>query len=153
MSDSAAQPGILLVEDSSTLFNEIKSLMGFMGYDTFYVNDLETLAGALNRGEFTAVLLGEFQGESARQKALELIQPGSFPVILVNQDKINLEKYQSQQHQVIAHLEMPLKFEPVSAALAQASELISASDAESLKKQVNSIPKLGAVVQPFSRFV
>jgi len=143
MSDSAAQPAILLVEDNSSLFNEIKSLMGFMGYDTFYVNDLDSLQGALNSADFSAVLLGEFQGEAARQQALELMGSGAIPVILFNQDKINLGKYQSQQHAVIAHLELPLKFEPVNTALQQAQALCEASDADNLKKQVNSIPKLG----------
>lgn len=143
MSDNAAQPGILLVEDNSSLFNEIKSLMGFLGYDTYYVNDLDSLQGALNSADFSAVLLGEFQSEAARQQALELMKPALIPVILFNQDKINLEKYQSQQYGVIAHLELPLKFEPVNAALQQAQALSEASDADNLKKQVNSIPKLG----------
>lgn len=143
MSDSASQPSILLVEDDIQLFNEIKSLMGFMGFNTFYVNDLDALSGALNSSEFTAVLLGNFQNEDARQKALTLIKPSAIPVILFNQNKINLDKYQSQYDQVLAHLEMPLKYEPVSNALQQASMQFAAADTESVKKQVSSIPKLG----------
>jgi len=143
MSDSSSQPSILLVEDDTSLFNEIKSLMGFMGFNTFYVNDLEALTGALNSGDFTAVLLGDFQGEDARQKALASIQPSSSPVILFNQDKLNLDKYQTQFEQVIAHLEMPLKVEPVSSALQQARSQQSLTNTETVKKQVSSIPKLG----------
>lgn len=143
MSDSASQPSILLVEDDLPLFNEIKSLMGFMGFNTFYVNDLDALSGALNSSDFTAVLLGEFQNEDARQKALTLIKPSAIPVILFNQNKINLDKYRSQHELVLAHLEMPLKYEPVSHALQQASNQSPVVNTETVKKQVSSIPKLG----------
>ena len=125
MSNASPQPAILLVEDDSPLFNEIKSLMGFMGFDTFYVNDLDALTGALNSGEFTCVLLGDFQGERSRVDALQKIQSSGLSVLLFNKDKTNLEKYQSQFEQVLGHLEMPLKYEPVADALKN----VSASDA------------------------
>jgi len=137
------QAGILLVEDDIQLFNEIKSLMGFMGYDTYYVNDLDALNGSLNSGEFSAVLMGQFQGARAREEALQRIQSVGLPVILFNQDTSSLEKYQGQYERVIAHLEMPLKYEPVAAALKQAQSF-SASDAvSSVQKLVSRIPRLG----------
>lgn len=143
MSDTSVQPGILLVEDNLSLFNEIKSLMGFVGYETFYVNDLDALTGALNSGEFRAILLGEFQGEAARVKALQKIQLSGLPVLLFNQDNINLEKYQSQFDKVIAHLAMPLKYEPVAEALEKANAFLAVDSQSSVKKRISQIPKLG----------
>lgn len=143
MSNTSPQPGILLVEDDSQIFNEIKSLMGFMGFDTFYVNDLDALTGALNSGEFKCVLLGGFQSDRARLEALEKIQSSAVPVILFNQDKINLEKYQAQFDVVSGHLDMPLKYEPVSLALEDIGSSDNASSATAVGKLVSRIPKLG----------
>jgi len=143
MSNNPSQPTILLLEDDTQLFNEIKSLMGFMGYDTFYINDLDTLSGALKDADFSVILLGEFQGEKARIRALELIQPADIPVILFNQDKSNLNHYQAQFNKIAAHLEMPLKHEPVSAALELITMLSDESAASSVSKLVSRIPKLG----------
>jgi sigma-54 dependent transcriptional regulator, flagellar regulatory protein len=143
MSDPLVQSSILLVEDNTTLFNEIKSLMGFIGYDTFYVNDLDSLTGALNSGDFSIVLLGEFQGEKNRISALEKIQVSGLPVLLFNQDKINLEKYQLQFEKVIAHLPMPLKYEPLAEALEKTSAFITQDSGSAVKKCLNRVPKLG----------
>lgn len=143
MSDNPAQPAILLLEDNAQLFNEIKSLMGFMGYDVFYVNDPEAISGVLASTNLVAILLGEFQGDKARTAALELIQTADLPVILFNQDKTNLEKYQSQFNKVVAHLEMPLKLEPVSAVFEQVKVVNETNAAASVNKLVSRIPKLG----------
>lgn len=143
MSNSSLQPGILLVEDDSQVFNEIKSLMGFMGFDTFYVNELNGLTGALNSAEFTCVLLGAFQGERSRIEALQIVQASALPVILFNQDKVNLEKYQAQFDVVSSHLEMPLKHEPVSIALEAISASNNLASATAVGKLVSRIPKLG----------
>ncbi len=147
MSNIPPQPGILLVEDNSSLFNETKSLMGFIGYETFYVNDLDALTGALNSGEFKCVLLGEFQGETSRTQALQKIQDAGLSVILFNQHKTHLEKYQSQFDAVVTHLEIPLKYEAVSQALEKVSAMapacVGANSGESVKQLVSRIPKLG----------
>lgn len=143
MSLTTEQPSILLVEDDAQRFNEIKSLMSFMGFDTFYVNELEALSGALNNGNFNAVLLGKFKGESSRLSALEQIQHADLPVILFNQDQLNLQKYQSQYEKLVAHLQSPLKYEPVSNALQQAKKLLESADAASVSQLVSRIPKLG----------
>jgi len=144
MSSSSPQPSILLIEDDSQLFNEIKSLMGFMGFETFYVNDLDALTGALNSTDFSCVLLGEFQGERSRVDALKKIQSTTLPVLLFNQDKNHLDKYQSQFKAVVSHLEMPLKYEPVAKALEKVNSAVdSAGDAADVSKLVSRIPKLG----------
>ncbi len=143
MPDSSVQSRILLVEDNAQIFNETKTLMNFMGFDTFYVNDLDALTGALKGSGYTAVLLGEFQGERSRAEALQMIEAAELPVILFNQDRINLEKYQSQFNKVIAYLHMPLKYEPVVEALEKASALADAESSESVRKRVSQIPKLG----------
>lgn len=143
MSGSPLQPGILLVEDNSQLFNEIKSLMSFMGHDTFYVNDLDALTGALNSAEFSCVLLGEFQGERSRVEALEKIQTSATPVLLFNQDKTNLDKYRSRFDNILLHLEMPLKLEPVTQALSKLSAITRSPAVDSVGKLVSRIPKLG----------
>ena len=143
MSDSSPKLSILLVEDDSQLFNEIKSLMGFLGFETLYVNELDALDSVLSSGEFCAVLLGEFQGELPRGRALQQIQLAGLPVILFNQDIGNLDKYQSQYDRVVAHLPMPLKYEPVSAALEQVKELAGANEVAAVSKLVSGIPKLG----------
>ncbi len=134
---------ILLVEDDSKLFAEIKGIMGFVGYDTLYVNDLDALKGALNSADFSVVMLGAFLGNEPRGQALELIAATDLPVILFNQDGPSLEKYQSQYPRVIAQLDTPLKYEPVAEALEQAAEMAGSGDAQSLSKQISSIPKLG----------
>ncbi len=143
MSNPSPQPAILLVEDDSQLFNEIKSLMNFIGYDTFYVNDIEVLDGALNGGEFSCVLLGEFKNERARIEALEKISLLKLPVIIFNQTRHNLEKYQSQYKNVTSHLDMPLKYEPVATALRQIKREPPANDNVIVSKLVSQIPKLG----------
>ncbi len=143
MSNTPPQPGILLVEDNSSLFNEIKSLMSFIGYETFYVNDLDALTGALNSGEFKCVLLGEFQGEASRIEALQKIQDANLSVILFNQHKTNLEKYQSQFDSIVSNLQMPLKYEAVSAALEKVSEQVQTTAGASVKRLISRIPKLG----------
>lgn len=143
MSDTSVQSSILLVEDDTQLFNEIKSLMSFVGFDTYYVNDLDALTGALNSTEFTAVLLGDFQGERSRTAALQKIQSSGLPVLLFNQDKIHLEKYQAEYDKVIAHLDMPLKYEPVTEALEKATVFAVSDSAASVNKLISRIPKLG----------
>ena len=143
MSDSSTQPSILLVEDSTSLFNEIKALMGFIGYETFYVNDIDALTGALKSGDFDCVFLGDFQGERFRVDALKLIKKSSLPVVILNQDKINLDKYQSQFTNVISHLDIPLKHEPVSRILEKVREFKDASQNTKISKIISNIPKLG----------
>jgi len=143
MSHAPPQPGILLVEDNSSLFNELKSLMGFIGFDTFYVNDQDALTGALNSNEYKCVLLGEFQGESSRIEALQKIQDAGLSVVLFNQHKTHLQKYQSQFNRVVTHLDMPLKYEAVTQALEKVSASACASAGDSVKQLISRIPKLG----------
>ncbi len=145
------QQRILLVEDDPQIFSEIKALMGFVGYETVYVNDIDTLNGVFdnrscderNGHVFSAVLLGRFQGECARIEALKRVESTGLPVILFNLDKALLEKYRSQFNRVVAHLEMPLKYDALSGALTQADAFLLDNDGATLKKMVSRIPKLG----------
>lgn len=143
MSESVTLRRILLIEDDSQQFNEIKSLMSFLGFETLYVNSLDSLKGVISETEFSAVLLGEFKSDEKRMKALEVLSDHDLSVLLFNQSQENLEKYQAQYHKVLAQLEMPLKYEPVSAALKQACELSVSNGAASLHQQISRIPKLG----------
>ncbi|VAW59172.1 Flagellar regulatory protein FleQ [hydrothermal vent metagenome] len=143
MSDSTSQPSILLVEDNPQVFNEIKSLLNFVGYDTLYVNDLDALSGALNSANFSAVLMGEFKGETTRLSALEKIQTAGPPIILFNLEKSHLDKYQSQFADIISLLEMPFKYEAVAQALEKAKSLSASNSESAVKKQIARIPKLG----------
>jgi len=143
MSTPSDQSSILLVEDSTQIFNEIKTLMGFVGFDTFYVNDVDALTGALNSSEFKCVMLGEFQGEASRLEALQKIQSADLSVVLFNQHKTHLEKYQSQFSCVATHLEMPLKYEAVAQALEVASENARVEAGDSVKHLISQTPKLG----------
>jgi len=164
MSNPSLQPAILLVEDDSQVFNEIKSLMNFIGYDTFYVNDVEVLDGALSNGDFSCVFLGEFKSERARVEALQKIAPGQLPVLIFNQNKHNLEKYQVQFENVVSYLDMPLKYEPVAQALQKVSGL-NRNDSEidqsglsgcAVRKLVSKIPKLGGssvIIQDVRRLI
>jgi len=117
--------------------------MGFMGFETFYVNDLDALTGALNSAEFTCVLLGDFQGERSRVDALKIIQSVNLPTLLFNQDKSHLDKYQSQFDVVVSYLEMPLKYEPLADALKKVNSSVESSRATDVGKLVSRIPKLG----------
>ncbi|VAW57130.1 Flagellar regulatory protein FleQ, partial [hydrothermal vent metagenome] len=162
MSNPSPQPAILLVEDDSQLFNEIKSLMNFIGYDTFYVNDIEVLDGALNNGEFACVFLGEFTHERARIEALQKISPLNLPVIIFNQNKNNLEKYQSQFENIVSYLDMPLKYEPVSSALKKVNDLSAENDnkanssGRAVTKLISQMPKLGgssAIIQGVRKLI
>jgi len=143
MSPPPVQPSILLVEDNTKIFSETKRLMGFIGFDTFYVNDLDALTGALNSGDFKCVLLGEFQGEASRVDALHKIQQAGLPVVLFNQHKTHLEKYQSQFDSLVTHLDMPLKYDAVSQALEKVSDIVVVDASQSVKQLINRIPKLG----------
>jgi len=143
MSAPSVQSSILLVEDNTQIFNEIKTLMGFVGFDTFYVNDMDALTGALKSSEFKCVMLGEFQGEASRLEALQKIQSAGLSVVLFNQHKTHLEKYQSQFTSVITHLEMPLKYEAMAQALEKASVNILVDAGDSVKQLISQTPKLG----------
>ncbi|MCW9004227.1 MAG: sigma-54 dependent transcriptional regulator [Gammaproteobacteria bacterium] len=148
MSENNLLPPVLLVEDNNQIFSEIKSLMGFIGYDAVYTPDITSLKAALDHGDYTAMLLGEFHGNSSQREVLELVADTGrdMQIILLNQPKENLEKYQQIYLHVLAHLEMPLKYQPVVDALNRASEFHQHDLQEgsaSCKDLIANVPKLG----------
>ena len=148
MSANNSLPPVLLVEDNNQIFSEIKSLMGFIGYDAVYSADINSLKDALGHGDYTALLLGEFHGSSSQREVLELVADKGLDmqVILLNQPKDNLAKYQQIYPHVLAHLEMPLKYQPVVDALNRANEFHQHDLQEgsaSCKELIAHVPKLG----------
>lgn len=148
MSADNNRPPVLLVEDDNQIFSEIKSLMGFIDYDAVYTPDKASLEAALDNADYTAMLLGEFHGSSSQREVLELVAEAGrdMQVILLNQPKDNLEKYQQLYPHVLAHLDMPLKYEPVSDALNRANEFHQHDLQEgsaSCKELISNVPKLG----------
>ena len=147
MSAAPLQESVLLVEDSPQLFNEIKSLMAFMGYDTVYTSDIDSLNAALDSREFTAILLGALSGESAQRQALDIIDSDAAEqqVILINQPVEQFDKYRQLSRSVVAHLDMPLRFEPVMEALGRAREFYDRNRQEgsaTCRKMLGNVPKL-----------
>ncbi len=139
---------ILLIEDNSQIFNEIKTLMAFMGYETVYVHELEQLGAVLESRDFTAILLGEHHGSSAQKEALTQIEAANpqAQVILVSQSTENYEKFRDNYSCVIAHLDMPLRLEPMAEALNRAQtahEQQQDAGARAYNDILNGVPKLG----------
>ena len=148
MSANNSLPPVLLVEDNNQIFSEIKSLMGFIGYDAVYSANINSLKDALAHGDYTALLLGEFHGTTSQREVLELVADTGrdMQIILLNQPQDNLEKYQQIYPHVLAHLDMPLKYQPVVDALNRANEFHQHDLQEgsaSCKELIAHVPKLG----------
>ena len=148
MTTENQQKSVLLIEDNIQIFNEIKSLMTFLGYDTVYAPELDNLQATLSNRDYTAMLLGSCQNESVQKKALGLIKEfdAESQVILINQPKDNYDKYRETCSCVMAHLEMPLTYEPVIEALGRASEFHQHAQEQgsaSCRQIIGKVPKLG----------
>ncbi|MCW9014735.1 MAG: sigma-54 dependent transcriptional regulator [Gammaproteobacteria bacterium] len=147
MTTAAPHSKILLVEDDTQIFNEIKSLMSFLGHETAYASTLDELKANLNQHDFTAILLGRFHDLSAQKQAVSVIDEykDRYQVVLFNQPAENFEKYHSQNPSVIAHLDMPLTHQPVVDALARAKEFHDKTREEgsaACREMLDNIPKL-----------
>jgi len=148
MTSDNQQKSILLIEDNIQIFNEIKSLMTFLGYDTVYASDLDGLKGALGNRDYTSMLLGACHNESEQKKALEMINEhdSESQVILINQPKEHFDKFRENYACVMAHLDMPLTYEPMIEALGRASEFHQHNKEQgsaSCRQLINNVPKLG----------
>ena len=148
MSEAVPKKPILLIEDNTKIFNEIKSLMNFLGHDVVYAPDPSSLTTALDSREFFAVLLGACHNESAQKQALQTMKKfdSRYQLILINQPKENFEKYREQNTCVVAHLEMPLLYQPVVEALALAGSAEQSDNKDgsaSCRQIINKVPKLG----------
>lgn len=147
MTTESLQSSILLVEDDNRIFNEIKTLMSFMGFETVYTHDLSSLDSTLNNHHYTAVLLGHCHGVSDQKQALEILQHCSNEpqVVLVNQPEDNFQKYSEQYPCVTAYLDMPLKHGPVSEILDYVREQHkkAGDDTHDVRQIIGGVPKLG----------
>ena len=147
MTTEQTAASILLVEDDSSIFNEIKSLMAFMGYETVYTPEQDGLAAVLGSRDFTAIILGRFHNETAQKQAMEMIRDhgGNQQVILINQPKDNFDKYHEFCGCVMGHLDMPLKYEPVVEVLGRAKEFHEKNREEgsaTCRQMLGNVPKL-----------
>jgi len=148
MATAAPQKYILLAEDDTQTFNEIKSLMTFLGYESIYAPEIDSLVPALESRDYTAVFLGAYRNETVQKQAIEIIKASdsSLQVILLNQPKENYEKYREMCSCIIAHLEAPLTYEPVTEALGRANEFHDRNKKEgstSCRDLIGKVPKLG----------
>jgi len=148
MTSDQQQKSVLLIEDNIQIFNEIKSLMTFLGYDTVYASDLDGLKGALGNRDYTSMLLGACHNESVQKKALDMINEhdAESQIILINQPKDNFDKFRETYACVMAHLAMPLTYEPVIEALGRASEFHQHNKEQgsaSCRELISNVPKLG----------
>ena len=147
MTTESLQSSILLVEDDNSIFNEIKTLMSFMGFETAYTHDLSSLDTTLNNNHYAAVLLGRCHGASDQKQALDILQHcgNDTQVVLVNQPQENLHKYSELYPCVMAHLDLPLRHEPVLEILNRfrvQQEKIS-DDRQDVREIIDGVPKLG----------
>jgi len=147
MTTESLHSSILLVEDDTTIFNEIKTLMSFMGFETAYTHDLSSLDTTLNSNHYTAVLLGYCHGVSDQKQALDILQQCSDEpkVVLVNQPEENLHKYSEEYTCVMAHLDMPLKHGPVNEILNRMREdqEQAKDEQQDVRQIIDGVPKLG----------
>lgn len=146
MTTESLQTSILLVEDDNKIFNEIKTLMSFMGFEISYTHDLSSLDTTLKNNHYTAVLLGRCHGASDQKQALDILQHCSNgpQVVLVNQPEENFLKYSEQFSCVMAFLDMPLKHGPVSEILSRVRESKKADDdTKDVRQIIGGVPKLG----------
>ena len=90
MTTESLQTSILLVEDDNKIFNEIKTLMSFMGFEISYTHDLSSLDTTLKNNHYTAVLLGRCHGASDQKQALDILhgntsKPELYPMLGVEE--------------------------------------------------------------------
>ena len=142
MNDDKSIDSILLIEQRVDVFNEIKSLLAFIGYDTVLLSDSERLGDVLQEKTFSAVLLGKFQGESPARVLRVIAEQGKAPaVMLLNFMDEQFNALRDQWLFVVANLALPLRHDPVVEALNRAQCLRSAAGVA--KRILGNMPKLG----------
>ena len=135
-------PSILLIETDSLLFNDIKALMAFIGYDTTYLTGDAGLIELLQERTFSAVLLGRAQGEAAGRVLRAMAELGNPPaVILLNFPEDQFNAHREQWPFVVGNLVLPLRHEPVIEVLSRAHSLRGATGVA--KRILGHVPKLG----------
>ena len=133
---------ILLVEQNVDVFNEIKSLLAFIGYDTVLLSDTEQLGALLQDKSFSIVLLGKIPGEVPAQLLRVIAEHGKAPsVILLIFIDDQFNALREQWPLVVANLMLPLRHDPVVEALNRAQCMRGAAGVT--KRILGNMPKLG----------
>ncbi len=145
---SAQNPSILLIEQNDQVFNDIKSLMAFLSYDTVYLSTLEHLNAAVESRHYHLVMLGAGLSQAGQQNALELLQQNAnrMQVILLDADKERAEQYQQHFSCVIGVLDTPLKHDALQVLLQRADEFHQSMQLKTdpdVKNLLEYAPKLG----------
>lgn len=143
MSVDKQADSILLVEQNPDLFNEIKTLLAFIGYDTVLLAHDEQLGHLLQEKTFGAVLLGKAKGETANRVLRIMAEQDKSPaVILLNFSEDQFNVHRDQWSFVVANLSLPLRHEPVIEALNRAQALRGSASGVA-RKILGNVPKLG----------
>lgn len=142
MSADKTADSILLIEQNPDIFNEIKSLLAFIGYDTVLLSNTDQLASLLQEKAFGAVLLGKVPGEAAN-RVLRVMSDldKSAAVVLLNFPEDQFNAHREQWPFVVGNLTLPLRHEPVIEVLNRAQSLRGATGVA--KRILGHVPKLG----------
>ena len=133
---------ILLIEQCSDVFNEIKSLLAFIGYDAVLLSDTEQLGVLLQNKTFCAVLVGRLQGDTPARVLQVIAAHSRAPaVILLNFIEDQFNNLREQWPFVVANLMLPLRHDPVVDALNRVQCVRGTAGVT--KKILGNMPKLG----------
>lgn len=148
MSQSTDHLPILLIEQNDQIFNDIKSLMAFLAYDTVYLSSVDHLPSAIEGRDYHLVMLGAGFTQAEQQVALESLQAEAsrMQVVLLDHSPEQGEAYQQNFSCVIGQLQTPLKHEALNTLLQRAEEFhqtMQPQTTESFKEILAHVPKLG----------
>ena len=148
MSQSTDHLPILLIEQNDRIFNDIKSLMAFLAYDTVYLSSVDHLPSAIEGRDYHLVMLGAGFTQAEQQLALESLQAEAsrMQVVLLDHSPEQGEAYQQNFSCVIGQLQTPLKHEALNTLLQRAEEFhqtMQPQTTESFKEILAHVPKLG----------
>ena len=148
MSETSQNPSILLIEQNDQIFNDIKSLMAFLAYDTVYLSSVEHLSSAIDSRQYHLVMLGADLSQAEQEAALKLLQAQAsrMQVVLLNASKDTANDYQQNFSCVIGRLDTPLKHEALNVLLQRADDFHQSMQAKtdsSFKSLLAHVPKLG----------
>ena len=133
---------ILLIEQCPDVFNEIKSLLAFIGYDAVLLSDTEQLGVVLQNKTFCAVLVGRLQGDTPARVLRVIAAHSRAPaVILLNFIEDQFNSLREQWPFVVANLLLPLRHDPVVDALNRVQCVRGTAGVT--KKILGNMPKLG----------
>jgi sigma-54 specific flagellar transcriptional regulator A len=133
---------LLLVEPNSEIFNDIRPVLAFVGYDTVYLPDIGGLPGLIQDRSYGAILLGRHSNDALGRALTQINDTGkSCPVILLNYSDDAFNTLREQWPFVLANLALPLRHEPLMDALNRAQSLRNVGGVA--RKILGNVPKLG----------